>query len=635
MPRRRILGTVVGVAMVTLTACGSATATPPVQAPRTETQSARPAAVTWVGETGWANESPGTVAGVPGGGVAVGTGSMVGVEEGGTWHWATFPTAVEVSRVVFTSPSAGLVYAQAVGASETVMQVYQTTNGGTTWRLVEQADPAALPAPVERITTVDGVFYAVDAPGWTFMPQAIDAMVSRDGLHWTRWAGLPAPFVPTAVMAGPGGQVWMAGLWASGGALVSGTPGHWSVILRTPMPLYDMAFLGSTGMAVGGTTGIAGLAGPAPSQAVYVTIDGGATWRLASLRSGAPAPFSRVFMPAPHMAYALAGVVPTGANGPGYRGLWRSDDGGATWMPVLTTPLAGAWATSPTDVVAETRNGVLWQTNDAGTTWTPVDPQWWPALWATFVSPRQGFAAVDTGLGHLLIQTDNGGATWSVLRSLGASTPVWWFSPPEGLLLTSAGTLVWTSGRRQVAGSLPAGGLLPESVAFVTPRRGWMVANGTLFMTQDGGLRWVGVRQPVPNLVAVAVGPGHRLAVVDATGRWAWTDGSDQRWHAGTLPGAAVGVETLAWAPAGALWVAGWQNENNGTSVPRLWVVVPGRSTETLMTALTPAGLGFVGADGWAYTLEGGLFLTRDGGRIWRHTPLHIVGSLVQSGTGP
>jgi hypothetical protein len=527
------------------------------------------------------------------------------------------------------------LYAQALRSTETVMQVYQTTNGGATWRLVEQADPAALPAPVERITAVDGVFYAVDAPGWTFMPQAIDAMASRDGIHWTRLTGLPGAFVPTAVTSGPGGRVWMAGLWATGGALVSGTPGHWTLVLRTSLPLYDIAFFGSRAIAVGGVEGIQVSASPTASRVVYASADAGRTWSLLTMRVGVDGPFSRVFMPAPQVVYALAGTVETGANGPGYSGLWRSDDGGATWTPVLTTPLAGAWATSPTDVVAETRNGVLWQTNDAGTTWAPVDPQWWPVLWATFVSPRQGFAAVDTGLGHLLIQTDNGGKTWSVLRSLGASTPLWWFSPPEGLLLTPAGTLVWASGQRQVPGSLPAGGLIPESVAFVTPRRGWMVANGTLFMTQDGGSRWLGVRQPVANVMGVAVGPGHRVAVVDATGRWAWTDGSGQRWHAGTLPGAAVGVVTLAWTPAGTLWVAGWQMENNGTSVPRLWVVVPGRTTETLVTRLTPAGLGFVGADGWAYTFEGGLFLTHDGGRIWRHTPLYIRGSLVQSGTGP
>ncbi|MGH3368905.1 MAG: VPS10 domain-containing protein, partial [Nocardioidaceae bacterium] len=78
-----------------------------------------------------------------------------------------------------------------------------------------------------------------------------------------------------------------------------------------------------------------------PGSGVYLSKDGGATWQRATLPGNvAPEEVGRIgvaFAPStPTRAYA---VVANKANGSGV-GLWRSDDGGATWTKTSATPAA-------------------------------------------------------------------------------------------------------------------------------------------------------------------------------------------------------------------------------------------------------------------------------------------------------
>jgi photosystem II stability/assembly factor-like uncharacterized protein len=111
-------------------------------------------------------------------------------------------------------------------------------------------------------------------------------------------------------------------------------------------------------------------------------------------------------------------VCPTGLLG----AAWRSTDGGATFTPLKTPPLANAASLAPASaqVAMLFGNGAgarLMRTSDGGRTWrrarTPKPPMDIQSL--SFTSARVGLALVEAGRSqtNALWRTTDGGAEWS------------------------------------------------------------------------------------------------------------------------------------------------------------------------------------------------------------------------------
>jgi photosystem II stability/assembly factor-like uncharacterized protein len=112
-----------------------------------------------------------------------------------------------------------------------------------------------------------------------------------------------------------------------------------------------------------------------PHLAIYATTDGGFTWTRGEVQGPHPpglfsAPLS---FPNLHTGYTL--VDPQHGSGVEAEGsLYRTDDGGATWSPVGRTPADGRieFTSSRSGWLAGGLHSVLWHTADGGRHWTQV-----------------------------------------------------------------------------------------------------------------------------------------------------------------------------------------------------------------------------------------------------------------------
>jgi photosystem II stability/assembly factor-like uncharacterized protein len=179
---------------------------------------------------------------------------------------------------------------------------------------------------------------------------------------------------------------------------------------------------------------------------VYATTDGGRSW-TSTRAPGQEQPTQ--------VAFADAGIGwLTGASGL----LWGTSDGGRHWTQAAAPPggavqsfgLVGgtlAWA-----LTAPRGPGggpcTLWSTSDGGADWTQAAryPKQYPPPVMAFTSSRDGWAAN----GSSLLETSDGGRTWS--------------------------RLTWATSA--------------EDLGFIDPQHGWVLADGTLWITSDGGATW-------------------------------------------------------------------------------------------------------------------------------------------------
>lgn len=195
----------------------------------------------------------------------------------------------------------------------------------------------------------------------------------------------------------------------------------------------------------------------ASGDGVYKSTDGGKTWTNIGLRDTRQ--ISRIVVDPKN-----ADVVYVGALGHAYgpnpeRGVYKSTDGGKTWLHVLdqgteigvsdlaiaagspTTLFAGTWqAHRPpwsTYAPIEGGHGGLFRTSDGGANWTQLkgnglpDGDWNRVGVTVSADGRRVYVLVDAGKKSGLYRSDDGGDTWALANGDSRLTSRgWYFNQP-------------------------------------------------------------------------------------------------------------------------------------------------------------------------------------------------------------
>lgn len=293
--------------------------------------------------------------------------------------------------------------------------MWLTTNGGRTWRASAPKhvrDMGDLMARVEQVDFLDrrhAWLFAVDVNGGLHPAYARHAELdwTTDGgrtWHWT----MPRGCCGAVSFLNPE-HGWFLGArkvmeTTDGGA-------KWKAIAREP-------FTGGMPTFVDAERGVAVVG----KGALYRTRDGGRRWSRARLRGHASA--------LPNVtAFGQRLVVPAEVVGPPRSRLvvYVSDDGGATWrgrpaagwVPLVGDADAQEFSAASPIIWYATRWHELAVTRNAGRTWTPVKVADFPARWTMsaidFTSPLVGWAVFQRASPpdrSVLMRTTDGGVHW-------------------------------------------------------------------------------------------------------------------------------------------------------------------------------------------------------------------------------
>lgn len=422
--------------------------------------------------------------------------------------------------------------------------------------------PTASAAPVTLIV-------ATEAPPASATPARTQPPAVRTP---TAAAEVAASATPEATLAPPVGEPLPA--------LVAGQP-----VTLTVVKLLDA----HTGWAIGYGTG------DVAYDHVLVTTDGGQTWRDASppeARPGEPAGRAAVaYFQDAHTAWATyfgRDIAPDRAAL-----VWRTTDGGATWLPSAPLDLSDMEFFATSDLFfADADHGwllthvgagmnhdyvVVFATADGGATWTRVvDP-------FEFGDDTLQMSCLKTGLGFLDAETG-----WVTGDCQAVAPGVFLQHTTDG-------------GRTWAAATLPAPAALPDA-----------------FERQDGGCGTYHLALFPPRTVLVAV---TCLIYTDSLQLYHFlyrSDDAGATWTSAPMP-----ARDHAWLDPATGWVIDPADPNNPEALRRLYQTTDGGADwRYINTVAWTARLNFVSAnDGWAVAQAGmalALVHTTNGGQSWQ-----------------
>lgn len=271
--------------------------------------------------------------------------------------------------------------------------VWRTTDGGATWKpstLVEAPEGSGWFQPLSLGVLEDGFGWLMAAVDAGMMHQYIALYTTQDaGATWTR---VLDPYAEQPVQSCP-----------KTGLVFADSLNGW--MSRDCSGLMDQVTL-------------------------ITTTDGGVTWTERSLPAppGLPEGFAYPHLCRPHsllledsqsgsLAVSCEAYLDTPSPAGEFKrdgpdGFYRTEDGGATWT-VRAYPGGGLLWLDTSSGWALGRD--LYQTRDHGESWQFIRSVSWDGQF-TFVDPRNGWAVARQGEEIALVRTQNGGATWSLLR---------------------------------------------------------------------------------------------------------------------------------------------------------------------------------------------------------------------------
>ncbi|HEV3073927.1 MAG TPA: hypothetical protein VHB47_05855 [Thermoanaerobaculia bacterium] len=308
--------------------------------------------------------------------VAAGLGIFVSADAG--HGWAPMNDGIDgigTSAVVGDSSIPGLLLAAAPGLGEPGLGVFRTRDGGARWRLLGDGlgKDGVADLSIDRLAAAPGRSYALGT-GNTLYSSA------DRGRSWAALPALPADTSEGSLAADPGDSSHLL-VSGKGMTLDSHDGGATWQVAATGLDqwIVSFAFSLSAPMVVygGGSVRASGLF--PPSGQLFRSSDGGASW----VGIGPPAAVNAVAVDPvdPGTVYAATDDPLEGSS------LRVSRDGGATWRESGLGGGANALAVSPTVPGLVFAGGSLyltgshgpgrasrvWMSADRGATWSPID----------------------------------------------------------------------------------------------------------------------------------------------------------------------------------------------------------------------------------------------------------------------
>lgn len=268
---------------------------------------------------------------------------------------------------------------------------------------------------------------------------------------------------------------------------------------------------------------------PGHSVTVFSTANGGKTWTsgIVLAQSGSKAAYL-------DFANASEGFLETtgGGNCSFLADLYRTQNGGTSWVRVPVGPLTNLPATSsiyggplrflspsigllagqPGACTDPKQPTTLYMTADGGQVWEnvhlPVPSQFLLASMAIhtpiFFGPRVGLLPVTfEAEATTVLRTSDGGRTWTYQTPVPAqkspsftSARIGWISDGSNIYMTRSGGASWTEMTLDAAMSGALRGRTVEELDFISGSTGWALLTGrgtrsaALLVTHDGGRSW-------------------------------------------------------------------------------------------------------------------------------------------------
>ncbi|MGH1364209.1 MAG: YCF48-related protein [Calditrichia bacterium] len=264
---------------------------------------------------------------------------------------------------------------------------------------------------------------------------------------------------------------------------------------------------------------------------MYLSIDGGATWSQTFASPG----------PRPGFFGSAVPVFPTSSTGYfayGHGFAIKSTDGGNSWSQIssgvgqaindiarfddgrmiavgdegtiLTTDGNGKWQLqqslgfvdieavdiiSAQEIAIIDNSGQVHISGDGGASWQPLiaKPSGFSGYDLQFSSPSEGWVIGSGPIGGALLQTIDGGATWTGIPGFGGLYVAVDFEGPNGWAVNVGGPLQITNdnGQNWFSGTLPGSPFQVADIDFYDEATGYVVGwGGYAARSNDGGLTW-------------------------------------------------------------------------------------------------------------------------------------------------